>query len=439
MRIALINPKGTIFSNNKEMSTFLEKTISMDSFRHFWSAPCLGLLTIAAYFPDNWDVDYIDEVYREIDFNLHYDFICISAMTIQANRAYQIAEKFRKKSVLTVIGGIHCTLLPNAAGKYVDVVLAGEGEVLFPKFLEDYRKGRVKKLYQSTSKDPFDLKNCIMPRYDLIKYYDYPIVNVYTTRGCPRKCNFCCASNVYGVKYRRKSNEQILKEIDEIVKLYPDKLILFADDNFFVLRNETKLFLNELREKNIRWIAQTDITISNDESLLKLMYQSGCQWIVIGLESISEKSLQTIEAINFKQKHLNKYKEDIQKIQSYGINIYGTFIVGLDEDGSDIFEHTAQFILDAKLYGVNITVPTPLPGTKLRQQMEAEKRIISYDWSDYTLWDVVIRPKHMNKSELEIGLLNLYKKISNKHNSDKRLKSLLNDIRQRKKLEKGVD
>lgn len=429
MKVALINPRGTIFSKNEKMTEFLQNSVSMGSFRHFWSAPCLGLLTIAAYFPTDWEIEYIDENYRTIDFAVKYDFVCISAMTVQAERTYEIIYEFKERGILTVIGGIHTTVMPEEAMNYADVVLAGEGEVIFPEFLHDYMRGRYKKLYTEINPGNFDLKNCIPPRYELIKDYEYPIVNIYTTRGCPRKCNFCCASNVYGLKYRRKTNNQIMTEIDIISQLYPDKLILFADDNLFVLRKESKELLRKLALKNTRWIAQTDIAISNDGELLKLMYDSGCQWIVIGFESVSEKSLKSVENDNFKYRYIHDYKEKIQIIQSYGIKIYGTFIVGLDEDKEDVFNNTANFILNNQLYGANITVPTPLPGTELRKRMEQEDRIISNNWSDYTLWDVVINPKQMSVTDLEAGLLFTYKKISEQNNADNRLRGLLKDIK----------
>ncbi|QUI21860.1 radical SAM protein [Vallitalea pronyensis] len=438
MKVALINPKATIFSKEKEMTKFLKESITMGSFRHFWSAPCLGLLTIAAYFPTDWEVVYIDENYMDIDFSQLYDMVCVSAMTIQATRAYEIADIFKRKNTITVMGGIHATVLPHEAKQYVDVVIAGEGEVLFPQFIHDYIHHQHKDIYQEAHVGTFDMKHCIVPRYDLIRDYDYPVINVYTTRGCPRKCNFCCASNVYGLKYRRKSNHQILQEIEIIEKMYPDKLILFADDNLFVLRQKSKALLQSLIPKNLRWIAQTDITIADDEDLLELMIASGCQWVVIGFESVSEESLKNIESKTFKYEYLHHYAEKIKKIQSYGIGVYGTFIIGLDGDTSDVFDKTADFINDNHLYGANITVPTPLPGTEIRKQLEKEKRIISYEWHDYTLWDVVIEPKQMEIKALKEGLLYTYKKITHQKNANERLRYLIKNMRY-KKRSKHID
>ena len=125
MKVALINPKGTVFSKNPKMKEFLAASVSMGSFRHFWSAPCLGLLAIASYLPEGCQVTYIDENYQDIDFTERFDFVCISAMTVQATRAYEISKRFQKNGILTVIGGIHATVEAEEAARYADVVLSG--------------------------------------------------------------------------------------------------------------------------------------------------------------------------------------------------------------------------------------------------------------------------------------------------------------------------
>ena len=276
------------------------------------------------------------------------------------------------------------------------------------------------------------MRECITPRYELLRDYDYPVINLYTTRGCPRQCRFCCASNVYGLRYRRKDNGQIIREIEHIVQLYPDRLLLFADDNLFVRRRESKELLRLLEPMKIRWIAQTDISIVEDEELLKLMADSGCQWIVIGFESVSENSLEELERGRFKQRYLPEYADCIRRIQAWGIGIYGTFIVGLDGDGPEIFDETAAFIQDNHLYGANITVPTPLPGTKMREDMCAQGRVMDKGWESYTLWDVVASPRSMSTEELEDGLLKLYQKTASPRRAAERLQSILRQRRARR-------
>ncbi len=295
--------------------------------------------------------------------------------------------------------------------QHADVVMVGEGEVIWPQFILDYENGSVKKIYRDDSEKRFQFENHIIPRYDLLKDYNYQIITIQTTRGCPHNCSFCCASKVFGSGYRRKNNSNILEELKTIKKMYPDALVLFADDNFFVNRKNSKKLMQEMIRMNIRWLAQTDVSISQDEELLELMVLSGCQWVVIGFESVHHDSLYQLDDRNWKLKHLPGYTQAIEKIQSFGIGVYGTFIIGLDEDNIDVFDETENFIKQSKLYGVNITVPTPLPGTRLRDKMYAENRILVNDWSYYTFWDVNIKPSKMKISELEDGLLRLYKNI----------------------------
>ncbi|WP_432409036.1 B12-binding domain-containing radical SAM protein [Wukongibacter sp. M2B1] len=433
-KVALISPKGSLFGRNEKMKSFVENSKIMESFRYLWSGPNLGLITIAAYMPKEWDIEYIDENYVEIDYTKKYDIVCLSAMTQQAPNAYRIAKKFRDKGTLTVMGGIHATVSPEEAAKNVDVVIVGEGEVLWPRFLRDYLSGDIKRIYKESKQGEYDLKKALIPRYDLLVGYEYPVITLYTTRGCPHDCSFCCASNIYGHKYRRKSNTQIVKELELINSLFPDRLILFADDNMLVKRRECKEMLKAMVDMNLRWIAQTDISIAQDEELLELMVLAGCQWVVIGFESISHRSLRDIEKIYFKLKHQSQYPELIKKIQSYGIGIYGTFIVGLDNDTINVFEFTTDFILQNNLYGVNITVPTPLPGTQLREKLVNEGRVLNGDWGYYTLWDVVIRPRKMSVKQLQDGLLYMYKRINEDFASKERLVYLREAVKIRKKI-----
>lgn len=437
-KIALISPKGNVFGKSEKMNLFLSNTKHMESFKFLWTGPNLGLLTIAALFPDDWECDYIDENIIDIDFDKQYDLVCISAMTQQVNNAYNIATIFKGKGVLTVIGGIHATILPEEASLYADVVIAGEGEVLWPEFIKDYLNGQYRKVYMESKPGSYMLYNSPAPRYDLLKCYDYPLITLQTTRGCPHDCIFCAASKVFGRKYRRKSNDQILNELIDISLMFPGRLILFADDNMFVLRHECMDLLSRMKGMNLRWIAQTDVSIAEDKEFLRLMVEAGCQWIVIGFESPSYDSLYELDKSNWKLNQMSSYSKSIQSIQSFGIGVYGTFIVGLDSDGSDIFEKTANFIKENKLYGANITVPTPLPGTRLREQLLKEGRVLVNDWEYYTFWDITIKPKRLSIEELEEGLLWIYNQITDSKIAEERLVYLKMQAKARRKIEKGI-
>ncbi len=433
----MISPKGNTFGKNEKLLKFLEETKGMESFRALWTGPNLGLITIASLFPADWEVEYIDENYKEIDYEKEYDIVCISAMTQQIVNAYQIIDKFKKMNILTVIGGIHATVLPNEAMGHADVVMVGEGETIWPQFISDYQNGKVKKIYRTDTDTKYQFDNHIVPRFDLLKGYDYPIITVQTTRGCPHDCSFCCASKVFGSGYRRKNNSDILRELKIIRSMFPDALVLFADDNFLVHRKECKSLLEQMAGLDVRWLAQTDVSIAHDDELLELMVLSGCQWVVIGFESVHFDSLYKLDNKNWKLKQLPGYEQAIEKIQSYGIGVYGTFIVGLDEDDVNVFEESESFIKRNNLYGVNVTVPTPLPGTRLREKLLDEKRILINDWNYYTFWDVTIQPKKMQISELEEGLLKIYKNIFDESQIHQRLTHMKCLAKSRKQILKN--
>lgn len=436
MKVALISPKGNIFGKNKKLNEFLNHSDMMQSFKMLWTGPNLGLLTLAALLPPDWGIDYIDENYKEIDYGIDYDIVFVSIMTRQANRGYEIIHSFKQKNILTIVGGIHASVMPEEAALHADVVLVGEAEVVWQEFYNDYLEGCYKKIYNQERLNfvSFDMECSPIPRIDLIKNYKYPIVSIQTTRGCPHDCSFCAGSKIFGSRYRRKSNKRILEEIRQVCQYFPDTLILFADDNVFVKREASKDLLESLRGINIRWIAQTDISIADDERLLLLMAQAGCQWVVIGFESVSFTSLNEIDRGNWKQSQFYSYEEKIKIIQSYGIGIYGTFIVGLDKDGEDIFKDTSKFIINNNLYGANITVPTPLPGTRMRERLQEQGRILSNVWSEYTLWDVVAEPQNMDKEQLENGLFSIYEDIASEKAVLKRLSDLKRMAKKRRAL-----
>ncbi len=182
----------------------------------------------------------------------------------------------------------------------------------------------------------------------------------------------------------------------------------------FVNKKYATELVKNLIPLKIRWMTQTDISIAEDDRLLKLLKESGCYILFIGFESLSKKNLISINKVGFKIKMLDRYRAYIKKIQTYGIGIIGAFILGFDNDDSSVFKRTSDFIIDNHLYADQITVLTPLPGTRLRSRLEQENRLLSFDWDNYTFWDVNFIPKQMSVDELQKGLLEVYEAIYNK-------------------------
>ena len=161
----------------------------------------------------------------------------------------------------------------------------------------------------------------------------------------------------------------------------------------------------------IRWQAQCDISIGENEEFLHLMRRSGCSLIFVGLESISEEGPRTIDKRRWKFRQLKNYSRNIQRIQSAGIGVMGAFMIGLDSDDTTTFNKLADFIIDQNLYHASVTILTPVPGTRLRQRLEKENRLLPTTWDSYTGYNVNHIPKKMSVEELERGVTKLYKKI----------------------------
>jgi len=417
MKLALITPKGVSFSNDDAFSNFYKSSLNAASASAlvptkymYWSGGCLGLLVIASLTPPEFSIDYIDENYEAINFDMHYDLVGISAMTQQATRAYEIADEFRKRKTKVVLGGIHATVLPEEAKEHGDSVVVGEAENTWPELIKDFAKGELKPFYKNPS--PVDLTRAPLPRYDLLKKYDYKMIWIQTTRGCPRDCDFCAASNVYGKKYRHKAIPQILNEINYIRGLWHEPVINFSDDNLFVDKAYSRDLVMKLCELGLRWTAQTDMSVADDDGFLKLLQVSNCKLLFVGFETLSKNG--KIDKHGWKQNRIEKYPEIIKKIQSHGIGVLGAFIIGLDDDDVSVIDDISNFIINNRLYAAQITALTPLPGTRLRERLLEEGRILSSDWGHYTLTDVNFMPRKMKPEELQSGLMEIYKRVYSK-------------------------
>ena len=424
-KLALINPKGASFGSKRSFIEFWKesKKLALNKYLwpriDLWAGFNLGLLIVASLTPDYFDIRIIDENLEHIDFDKHYDLVGITSITQQAIQAYQIADEFRMRmrGVKVVIGGIHATVLPNEAKYHADSVIVGEAEELWPQFIKDFEKNRIQPFYRNSN--PVDLTKSPIPRYDLLKPENYRTSWIQTTRGCPHDCEFCVASKIYGIKYRHKSVEQVIKEIEFIKKIWNNPQIRFADDNMFVDKKYSLDLLKKIIPLNIRYFAQTDVSLLNDDEFLDLLRESGCITLFIGFESLSIENLDSINIHRWKSKQFNDYPKIIKKIHSRGIGVLGAFIIGFDNDDETIFKKTADFIIENHLNMAQITILTPLPGSRLRERLLKEKRILNRDWSKYTFLDVNFIPKKMSPKELEEGILKIYKDIFNK---DVRLK-----------------
>src|ERR1700744_653036 len=252
-----------------------------------------------------------------------------------------------------------------------------------------------------------------MPVFALWDPEKYNRITVQTSRGCPHKCEFCASSILLTPHYKLKPVEKVIAEIREIKKTWPRPFIEFADDNSFAHRPHYKQLLRELAKENIRWFTEADVRIAQDDELLGLIRDAGCQQVLIGLESPRRSSLAGIETrSDWKLHQRDSYLEAISRIQSYGITVNGCFILGLDGDTPVVFEDVLKFVRESGLYEVQITFMTAFPGTPLYARLKNEGRILrDQAWELCTLFDINFQPKNMSVAELQSGFLKLAKQL----------------------------
>ncbi len=357
--------------------------------------PHLGLAMVAALTPLEVEVSLTDENVAVIDFQKEIDLVGITALTITAKRAYEIADTFRAKGVKVILGGSHPSALPKEASQHADAVVIGEAEGIWANVIEDFKANKLQRIY--SQREQPSLLNLPIPRRDLFANGAYFFRNtISTTRGCPYACSFCSVTSFFGHTYRCRPVEEILKEIET---MNYKKLICFVDDNIAGKPKFAKELFRALVSYKLKWIAQASVTIARDDELLKLAAASGCMILLIGFETLSQDNL---AAMGKRVNVVDEYEMVIRKIHSHGIAIHGFFILGLDEDDEYVFERTVRFAQKMQLESAQFAWPVPYPGTALYKSLDKAGRIITKSWSQYESI-VVFEPKLMSREILQKG------------------------------------
>jgi radical SAM superfamily enzyme YgiQ (UPF0313 family) len=368
MRIGLIAMSG-VRAHNAEL-TKLGLTLPgfVERNKIIASLPSLGLLTLAGLTPEKFRVEYreIADLKSAGGLPEDYDLVALSTFTAQVYEAYEVADHYMSRNVPVVMGGLTISSLAAEAKEHCTSVVVGEGEPLWPRVLADFERGSLQPFYVQTPHGVFDLREAPMPRFDLLDPDKYNRITVQTSRGCPHKCEFCASSILLTPGYKLKPVEKVIAEIRAIKRIWPRPFIEFADDNSFVHRVHYKRLLRELAKEKVRWFTEADIAVAQDAELLGLMRDSGCQQVLIGLESPRRASLEGVETNgNWKLRQRENYLSAIAKIQSYGVTVNGCFILGLDGDTPEVFDEVFDFVRESGLYEVQITFMTAFPGTPL--------------------------------------------------------------------------
>lgn len=422
MRIGLVAMSGVRLQTPEliELGVTLPQFVSRG--KVIASLPSLGLLTVAAMTPPDVEVTYI-EVDQKLPDSAFQDFdlVGISSFTAQIEEAYLLADRCRGMGISVVMGGLHVSLMPDEAAAHADSIVCNGAEGAWPQVIEDFRRGRLAPRYAGRRDKVFQAPYYTKPRFDLLAGRDYNRVTVQTSRGCPLNCEFCAASLRITSRFQQKPVDLAIAEIRTAIRYVERPFLELADDNTFINKKWGKRFLRELIPMEINWFTETDISVGEDEELLDLLAESGCKQVLIGLESPGGDALAGLDPHDWKMRRADRYLATIERIQSRGVSVNGCFIVGLDTHTPDIFEEIREFVRQSQLLEVQITVPTPFPGTPLYHRLRREGRLLADRfWSRCTLFDVNFLPARMSVDELEAGLRWLFGEIYNEREFNRR-------------------
>ncbi len=324
------------------------------------------------------------------------DVLSLSLLTLTSLRGYRIARRYRELNPkgVVVLGGIHPSFMPEEALEYADYVFCGEGEEVFPDFLEF---GSDEKII--TGGKVSDMDSLPIPDWTIVAGFEKVKVQpVMTSRGCPYDCSFCTVTAMFGRKFRMASPERVLEELKRTDK----SMVFFYDDNMVASPARMRRIAELMIESNlkIKWYAQMRADASRDPELLRLMHRSGLRHAFIGFESVSDA---TLEEYN-KQQSAEQIKAAIKAFHEAGVGVHGMFVYGSDADTPDIFGETLRFCRDARLDTAQFAALTPFPGTRLYEKLQRENRILHSRWDFYDGLHVVFKPRNMSPVDLQQGV-----------------------------------
>ena len=339
-------------------------------------------------------LSFIDENIEPVPFDVSFGAAAISIDTFTARRGYILAEKFRKRGIPVIIGGIHATLCPDEAGEFADAVIVGEAEDTWKTVIKDLRAGALQSRYISTNNTALaDIQ------YDYSVFQDKKYNHMWIvqfSRGCKFSCDFCSIHALYGNMLRTRP----VAAVAETIKKLPRKLIFFADDNLFSEPTQLDRLLSVLVSLKRRWVCQISIDAAKDFELLCRLRRSGCMVVIIGFESLNADSLRQMN----KNANLSAdYITVINNIHRAGLMIYGTFVIGYDADTSETALELAAFARKHRFAIANFNPLIPTPGTELYARLEREGRLLYNKWwiaSEYRYGDTTFKPIGMTPEQL---------------------------------------
>jgi radical SAM superfamily enzyme YgiQ (UPF0313 family) len=397
MKVLLIYPEfPDTFWSFKHALKFISKKASL---------PPLGLLTVAALFPTEWEVRLVDTNVKELkqrDLD-GVDLAFVSAISIQKKAVRGIVDQCHAAGVKVVAGGPLFTT-GHDEFREIDCFVLDEAEVTFPLFLRDLQTGSLQRVYSSSVRA--DVRQTPVPRWDLINLNNYATLSIQYSRGCPFNCEFCDITLLYGRESRTKDTAQILAELNALYMRGWRGHVFFVDDNFIGNKGKLKrevlpVLIQWMKERKYPFIfnTQVSINIADDKELLAMMSAAGFAAVFVGIETPLEESLSECDKVQNKRRDLLAC---VRTIQEHGMEVQAGFIVGFDNDPPAVFERQIAFIQESGIVTAMVGILNALKGTRLYRRMEQERRLITDDTGDNTDGSINFIPR-MEPSKLMEG------------------------------------
>jgi len=439
MKIGLIAMSGIRCADEELAALGLSLPGFLDRGAAIASLPSLAMLTLAGATPLEHQVEYIEVAALANVPTLpgQFDMVAISSYSAQILEAYELADRYRAAGTPVVIGGPHVSMLPAEAALHCDAVAIGEGEPIWRTIVADCCRGQLQQFYGAQF-SAFNMDDAPMPAFHLLDPQKYNRLLVQTSRGCPHRCEFCAASILIAKKYKQKPASKVLAEIDSICEIWKHPFVEFADDNSFINKEYWHEMLPALRKRQIRWFAESDLSVADDPKLLSLMYESGCSQVLLGLESPEQSAMAGIELnADWKKKTFALQKQAVHAIQAHGIRVIGCFVLGLDGHGANVGQKVIDYAGELELFDVQVTVQTAFPGTPLYNRLKSEGRLIEEaNWNKCTLFDVNYHPQGMTNEQLRNVLIDLTERLYDSQTTGWRRKQFNEKLRQVRRMAK---
>jgi len=357
--------------------------------------PPLGLLTVSSLLPYAWHRRLVDmnvQTLKAADIEWA-DMVFASAMLVQKDSLRRIIERCKADGKPVVVGGPYVTT--NAADlPEADHIFLGEAETTLPEFVRDIESGNPKRIYQAAERPALTMTPA--PDFELADLRHYSAMSVQYSRGCPFLCEFCDIIEIYGRVPRTKTNGQVLGELDRLLQQGWRGMVFIVDDNFIGNKRNVKTLLpalaawSECHNHPFSFITEASVNLADDDELLEGMRRAGFRRVFLGIETPVAESLKET------QKHQNTRHdllESVRKIQSYGMEVMGGFIVGFDNDPEDIFERQINFIRQSAIPLAMVGLLNALPGTQLWRRLEREGRLLATSSGNNTDGSLNFSPK----------------------------------------------